>query len=282
MEHPFTCGYPDQWKAFQQRNYEFLARLDNLEDAFKIAFVRSFDSQGPEATTIFTLGCMCVEEFHEIALFAGNGYGFGALRLLRSLYERAVTMAFLSDSPDQVDAFLNYDAVAKRRAMRAAREVFGQDIVSDQQMAEVEQRYAEVKRNYEVTTCKACGKRGINYTWHKLNFVEMAKKTIFGKQFVWAYYYPMSQVHSTAQALLSRLAETDGGVIGFDRGLQPERADEALIAAHLIILGVLLTQLKYFNLEQLDAPLQRCQQDYKEIWKTNGNGSETVGAREQP
>ncbi len=35
---------------------------------------------------------------------AGNGYGYGALKLLRSLFEHAVTLAFLSENPTQVDA----------------------------------------------------------------------------------------------------------------------------------------------------------------------------------
>jgi hypothetical protein len=56
-------------------------------------------ADGPEDRTVFVLGRLCMEDFFEIIQLAGNGYGFGALKLVRSLYERAVTMAFLSGQP---------------------------------------------------------------------------------------------------------------------------------------------------------------------------------------
>lgn len=43
-----------------------------------------------------------------ILLLGMNGYGFGAQKILRGMYERAVTAAFLHRHPDQVDAFLDF------------------------------------------------------------------------------------------------------------------------------------------------------------------------------
>src|SRR5450631_785361 len=125
MDDDFICGYPDQWKAFQQRNPKFLARFENLKNALNLTFARTVDSDSPEERVVFVLGRLCVEDFFEIMQLAGNGYGYGALRLLRSLFERAVTMAFLSENPTQVDAYLNYHAVAKYKLMRALKESFG-------------------------------------------------------------------------------------------------------------------------------------------------------------
>jgi len=71
--------------------------------------------------------------------------------------------------------------------------------------------------------------------------------------------------------MLSRLEETAGGGLGFNPDPQPRRADEALITAHNIILGVIETQKKFFGLEQLEEPLQKCIEDFKEIWKKEGS-----------
>ena len=41
-----------------------------------------------------SLGRICVEEFNEILLLAGNGRGVGALKVLRGMFERAVYVRF--------------------------------------------------------------------------------------------------------------------------------------------------------------------------------------------
>jgi hypothetical protein len=272
MKQQFICGFPDQWKGFQQRNHEFLERLENVQVALNLTFLRTFSSKGPEDRTIFTIGRLCSEEFYEITLLAANGYGFGALRLLRSLYERAVTMAFLSDNPNEVDSFLNYHAVAQHKLMRVMQDSFGIEVLPAEVVEKTERDYAGVKADYQVTDCPKCGTKRVNHTWHKLDVVSMAKKTIFGPLIVPGYYYPMSHVHSTVHALLSRL-ETVGGGLGFRPDLQPEEADKALITAHNIVLGVIETQKKFFHLDQLETPLQTCLQDFKDIWKESKDAS---------
>jgi hypothetical protein len=89
------------------------------------------------------MGRLCSEEFFEITLLAANGYG--ALKLLRSLYERAVTMAYLCDNPSEVEAFLNYYPVAQRKLIQAIKGSFGPDALPAQVLEQVEQQYAEVK-----------------------------------------------------------------------------------------------------------------------------------------
>ena len=279
MDQPLICGYPDQWRDFQQRNAKFLARLGNLTTALNLAFIRTFGSTGPEERTIFTMGRLCSEEFFEIALLAANGYGYGALKLLRSLYERAVTMAYLSDNPTETDAFLNYHAVAQYKLMHALKEGFGADVLPPHIVEQTEREYAKVKKDYMVA-CPKCGAQRVNHTWSKLDLVSMAKKTVFGKLVVLGYVVPMSHTHSTVHALLSRLEETDNGGMGFNPDPQPKKADQALMTAHNIILGVIETQKKFFGLEQLEGALQICLQDFEDIWaKTKENSGDNANSK---
>ena len=46
----------------------------------------------PIDRVLFWLGNVCREDFSEILLLAANGYGIGALKLFRGLYERVVTL----------------------------------------------------------------------------------------------------------------------------------------------------------------------------------------------
>jgi Family of unknown function (DUF5677) len=267
MEQEITFGFPDQWKAFQGRHEKFLSRFPNLRAAIDIAFLRTFGSSGPEERVIFIMGRVCSEEFFEILLLAGNGYGFGALKLLRGLYERAVTMAFLSDNPNDVDAFMNYHVVAQRKLRMALKETFGHDVLDEASAEKAESEYKSVKDAYMITDCAKCGTSRINHTWHKLDIVSMAKKTALGKLIVPAYYIPMSHGHSTVRALLSRVEHTDSGGMGFNPDLQPKEADMALELAHNIMIAVLDVQRQYFKLTELDQPLQTCVEDFQYVWR---------------
>jgi hypothetical protein len=123
----------------------------------------------------------------------------------------------------------------------------------------------KVKDDYLFESCSQCYAKRVHYTWNKLDIVSMAGKTDFGSLIVAAYYIPMSHAHSTVQSILSRIEKTDDGGAGFNPDAQPKEADLALKAAHNIILGVIKTQKKFFKLDELEASLQTCFQDFMEI-----------------
>jgi hypothetical protein len=260
-------GFQEQWQAFQARNDKFLSVYPNLEQALNIAFVREASFSKPEERVVFALGRVCVEDFLEVLLLAGNGYGIGAQKILRGLYERAVTMMFLSENPGDVAAFLNFHSVAQRRLLMAVQQTFGQDVVPKRDADRTESEYQAIKDNYMITDCSNCGTKRLNHTWHnKLNLVAMAHKTPLGRLIVAGYYLPMGQTHSTVRSLLSRLEESDSGGLGFKPDAQPKEADMALVTAHDIMLGVLETQKNYFKLGDLGQPLQTCLQDFLDVW----------------
>jgi hypothetical protein len=59
----------------------------------------------------FGLGHTCREDFLEILFLAANGYSNGALKLLRGLYERALTMSYIIKSPAKADRFMSFVAI---------------------------------------------------------------------------------------------------------------------------------------------------------------------------
>lgn len=210
------------------------------------------------------LGRVCCEEFYEILVLYANGYGIGALKLLRALYERAVTMVYLSDNPNEIDAFINYYPVAQRKLLKAMQATFGEDIISKDAVNEAEREYQSVQEKYIVTDCVKCKTTRPNHTWHKLDLVTMANKTPLGKLIVPAYYVPMGHAHSTMRALMSRIEETDSGVMGFNPDAQLKEADQALHLAHNIVLAVVGSHIEYFKMkDELQKSFETCIQDFK-------------------
>jgi hypothetical protein len=271
MDQQVIFGLEDQWQEFNKRNEEFLTRLPNLKAACNFAFYRELNDSQLIDRVLFMLGHECEGDFWEILLLTGNGYGIGGLKILRGLYERAVTLVYLSEHPDEVELFVNYFPVSQHKLLAAIQRTFGPNTLADDpRTKEQEKLYKDVSDNYRIIDCKNCGTTRINHTWNKLDLVAMAHKTgALGKLIVPAYYWPLRHTHPTIGGMLARVEELPSGGIGFKTEQQPKESDMAVRLAHSILLQVLETQQKHFNLDTLREPLQTCFKDFEEVWVKN-------------
>ena len=266
-------GDPREWEQFERRNPQFVSRIRTLVRTIKIAF-KPLTVSEPVDKILFHLVRLCVEDFSEILLLCGNGYGIGAEKLLRGMYERAVTATYLHHHPEEADNFLAYHKIADHRLMNAVIAT-PSDPFSPEQKRKIEDDFRQVKPRFMIPDCKKCGTQRLNHTWTALDFVTMAKNSGgLGKLLVPAYYMGMREGHSTVGAIFSRLdadaAGTDEGLV-FDGGSQPERADTALLTAHKIVLIVLELHKDHFQLKALEEPLQTCISDLLAIWDKSGD-----------
>lgn len=239
------------------------------ETAVNAAFHRTGQSDRPVDRVIFYTGIVCAEEFLEVLLLSANAYGFAGLRLLRGMYERVVTMRYLSSHPEAADAYLDYHFVQNGKVAKAVLETLGADLTATQRtvLEEAVQGYDRVKDDFMVSACDKCGTKRVNNTWNKLDLVAVARSDkSTASLLVPCYYEPLGQVHATAQALLSRMnASTEDGFT-FDSAPQRKEADRALLLAHNLLLNVLDLQRSHFGLKTLDGPFEECAEAFKEIW----------------
>ena len=266
-----SYGYPEEWAAFSKSHQEFLRRFKNIEKAITVAFVRIQQTTNPLEKMIYFQGRLIVEDFMEILLLCGNGYGIGAQKLVRGMYERAVTARYLMYHPEEVDNFLDFHRVTDHKFLIAVEQSMGKDVFSAQQADQIRKDFADVKAQFEVPDCKVCGTTRMNHTWSKVDMVSMARMTKSLWPFIMpGYYMPMREAHSTTGAIFSRLdpqaAAKDEGLI-FDGELQRDRAHTALFTAQMILLDALELQREFFKIEELESIMQACIADYLEMWK---------------
>src|SRR5580700_2459416 len=88
-------GLPDAWERFENQHLRFLERFHNLQTAMNVPMLLNIPLPTPNDRVVLFLALACMEDFNEILLLCGNGYGLGALKLLRGMYERAVTAHYL-------------------------------------------------------------------------------------------------------------------------------------------------------------------------------------------
>jgi hypothetical protein len=272
------CGMPEEWSDFEKRHSLFLERFPRLDSAFQTTFIREVTLSEPIDKFVFQYGRLCLEDFFEIVLCCGNGYGMAAQKLLRTLYERAVTLAYLNDHPSELDSFIDFQKIQDYKVVRQIEESSGQGTIPAQIVEEVKAGYDEVKDRFMVTDCKTCGTKRLNHFWNKSDFVTLSKTTgskadgRLGALIVHGYYFPLKHAHATFGALTSRLEVAEDDSISFVPTAQRKPADEAFKVAHNVILQVLLIHNERFKVATLEEKLQICTEDFIEIWdkkKTN-------------
>src|SRR6476661_2644507 len=202
-------GFEDAATDFDRRHPLWRDVLQRLAHAISLVFTRTQTMNAIEKFVYF-YGRLVAEDFMGIFLVAANGYGVAAMKLLRSMYEHAVTLQYLHEHPDEVDRFIDYDAIQQYKLMQPTLETFGKDVLSTETVADVQRKYEEAKERFMVKACD-CGAKRVNHTWSKLDFVSMAKKTgDLGSMIVHGYYLPLRHSHSTYRAIIERLEKRDG------------------------------------------------------------------------
>lgn len=278
MEEPrdmMGFGSQEEWERFNVNFPKFVekyAALEKLRD-------RIFQRGGVGAKLgrlIFGLGRVCSEDFQQALILCGNGFGIGALQIVRGMYERLVTAAYLIKHPERVDDFIDHYHVQQRKGLNILREIYNGD---DLAKFIPPDRQEEIQRDYEAVTregrfsepvCKHTDKRKPLPSWINIAMPGLALKAERG---LWQMYYnyysrPTMMSHSTVASVIARLREDENGNPIFDNEGQRRVVKEALVAAHHLLLLVLDLQNDHFKLG-LDDELKQLSTDYRDCWLPN-------------
>ncbi len=261
---PITFGVPREQEDFVARNARFLEVFPRLTRRIdEILALRSFapgDRQESESEDdwtqravaqrlVFFLGRLAAEDFMEIVLLCGNGYGMGGLKLLRPMFEAVVTGLYIGRHPEEAKAFMKYNIVHQRKFLKVA-EAAGIDlsaIVPGDEQARIEREYLDTRDSYRLMRCPECDAVLNDVSWTKRDPLAMARELGLHELAVQCYSYTTLHIHTTPTRLFSRLEETPDA-IQFKAGPQHAEADAALIGAHCCIAHVLEGHSRYFDL----------------------------------
>src|SRR5262249_12889611 len=155
---------------------------------------------------VFFLAHQAVDDFYDIVLLAAHGRGFGAMKLLRPLYERVVTALYLMRHPDEVQSFNEYADVHTRRLINHGKMigVSPTAFMSAEQLAQVEATYKRVSPKFTETLCAKCGTTRNQSSWTKKDLKTLADEVRLGHLYGGAFFWPTLHLHTTRVALESR------------------------------------------------------------------------------
>ena len=261
----FEFGQTAQSVAFLERNPKCEASLDKLGALSNKCF-------GPEVRTMnrmesisYCLGFTCREDFLEILFLAVNGFGSGALKLLRGLYERTVALAYIIKRPEKAERFIRFAAIQEYKALVAAG-----TIVTDEQFdavigetttaAQIRASYQEVRAEFQVTRCRECGDQGTAFSWD----IDVASMVhVVGdplkRYYLGAYTIPNFHIHATLASVYDGQPEDER-----TRRRQSE-SDFAVANASGLFLEVMKSQNTLFT-RNLDEEISACDDDLMDVW----------------
>jgi hypothetical protein len=260
-----TIGNPQVWPEFGTRNALFVERLDRLRLVFRKAFGRMLSAADAIDKFIFMAGHMAVDDFLEILLLAANAETYGAMKVLRPMFERVVTLLYLKEHPDDIQKYLNYYWIDQHKLIHFIETTFQRGVLDPETVKEAEGNYKRVRDAYKITDCEKCGTTRPGISWTPKDILTMAKEIGLSDFIVPAYYIPLQHTHPKVKGMLDRLRETKDGRLAPDDRLQPLEADRNLCVAHGLVLFALTAQFEYFKLDHRE--LEDAVNDYREIWK---------------
>ncbi len=223
---------PDELREFEKRHPALREAMGHLQTTLGEAFLREMkpklDKPAALQLVVFFLGHQAVDDFYDIVLLAVHGYGVGALKLLRPLYERVVTGVYLMKYPDVHSWRVLQDA--KTRGVDVTR------WVSADQLAEVEAAYERVKKRFK--------KRG---SWTTKHLKRLADEAGLGDFYGGGWFWPTMLLHTTRVALEERLTVSIDGSLAFSHEPKRDQADRALAYAHILIVQHLYACNQFFE-----------------------------------
>jgi hypothetical protein len=301
-QFPIGIGNRLAQERFIWANKELIVELDNLHRLLETDRLRAIELQSIEQTTrlsqlsaddpesvrfedeklasavIFGLGRIIMEDFAEILVLCGNGYGFGAQKLLRGMYERLVTATFIAKKPSEARPFVEDDATKKWKLWNRG---LGDDpnlngSAEPELIAKLEAEYKRVKDRNVTSICKKCGQPTTKEAWTRVDLATMAKEADPALASVYAacYLIPTFHSHATGFGLSARLSDSSAESLGYGEDSELE-ARRALLYAHNLLLQNLGLLDKHFGLG-LSGEIQTRVDAFVRIWPMREqNGDQT-------
>jgi hypothetical protein len=289
---PIAIGSYEEQKRFIERNTGFLHEYPQLNELSKKVFLRSlknpdrreverlrklpeddpaviaFEDKMSADRIIFYVGRMAVDDFGEILTLAGNGRGFGAYKIVRSMYERIVTALYIEKNPAEARTFAESSAITKlnylKRTFEASPE--SRSRFSDEFMATIERDAGAAQAKRKQSICSKCRQPITQEAWTRVSLDVMAKTAEPALEVLYPQFYleGTAQSHANMFGIERRLIRKKGGGITYKETSEGE-ARFAVHLGHHLMVRLLAMQNRYFSLG-LDDEVKKRIEAFVAVW----------------
>src|SRR5260370_30325144 len=135
--------------------------------------------------------------------------------MLRGMYERIVTAAFISKNPPEARLFLSHSFIERDKVWRRFKELMPDypDKRTAEDIKAFEEELREAKTRLKDSVCKKCNQPISQEAWTRKALDVMAEKADgnLARAYAYCYLLPTLHSHATAFGMESRMKRTEEG-----------------------------------------------------------------------
>jgi hypothetical protein len=159
---------------------------------------------GAEMVIASLTGSMA-EDLQDIMTLCANERTNGALKLLRTPYEKFLYASHISKHPETADDFLQFHAI-QSKALLAGIENHWNHTVSAKAKAKLEEQFKIAQDRFRRSKCPECGQSGPR-VWTKVTPEQMANEAAVENIHVLAYRYATLMIHPSYRGISGQTSQ---------------------------------------------------------------------------
>jgi hypothetical protein len=257
-------GFPDFGEHVFKEHEEFFQRIVSLQDALNFLTQRAYSSVETYQRLILNLVMLVGVSMMEVVTLVGNGFGQGAMKIVRGLIENAINAEFLRLNPDCCEDYLEWHWVEQHKFLKWAKENNSHlfTSISDEKKALIGDNFERIRVRFEYTTRD--NKQKLRDTWCELNLADRASRTGFEEIYKLVMPHANQILHGSIGGL-SRHFDLEHDEHRIAIPPSDDWGGEALIAAHEGALRAVETLSKTFTVDP-EPSLQSLIEDFQVVW----------------
>jgi len=227
--------YENENKLFCERNEFYIKLIPRLSEATNIVFSQ-ITASGNWEITIYLLGRICIRHYESIVLLCSLGFGFRAMAIHRTFFEKAVDSFYLNQNPNELDNFIDFGLVQlKKTGFENWAKTIEPDLVN------------------KIKKFKDPKKKRLRPTWSDKDVIKRAISVGVNDNLInLNYRIPNEYIHSSIGELQSSIFEnTTGNIEPIESDNEQERKVAAitLTLSTRLVIEVLRNQVACFGLQ---------------------------------
>jgi len=246
---------PIDWATFTRESPEFPELYHKLFRANPQLVLDTTPAEHDMAgVVICELMIASMPDFDDILLLCSTDRHWGALKLLRGLFERTVTLKYLAQNPAEIEAFLAFDAVDWSVVLSGIEKRHGIQ-AKEETKKRIQEAAMDTRKRFKQEPCKECGMRK-QTSWTPRSSLELAQKTGLEHLHFEAFVLPTKFIHPTYFGTHQLSGDKSAPLLN------------TLKATHVLTLETALAHQRYFKGDPLASPMVAdAVREFFRVWK---------------
>jgi hypothetical protein len=259
LQDQVVIGYPDFVPVMLKEHAKFFEVMQTIppmmDDVFSLAHSE------PLHKVCRHLAKMVANSVNAVLLLGMNGIGNDALKVVRSMFEAAVTVTYLRQHPEEFDDYFDFHFIVAMKRHRYLEKYDPEALsrISPEVIASNVAGYERVKSRYTNKWGKVRG------YWSKKDFSAICADVGYAQDYLAFYDLTSHVIHADISGVLAQ-GDREPGVLDVEIAPSDLNVDMALSSAHAYLV---LAVSEYIKLARPNkqAIADRLDADFMAVWK---------------